>query len=43
MLYEESNWSKATYAYLTVAAMCMMQEDLSEEEREEQAELARWA
>ena len=41
MLYEDSNWSKATYAYLAVASMCMMQEELTEEERDEQAELAK--
>ena len=41
MLYEDSNWSKATYAYLAVASMCMMQDELSEEERQEQAELAK--
>ena len=41
MLYENSNWSKATYAYIAVASMCMMQEELTEEERVEQEELAK--
>ena len=41
MLYHDSNWSKATYAYIAVASMCMMQEELTEEERHEQAELAK--
>ena len=41
MLYEDSNWSKATYAYLAVASMCMMQDELTEEEKQEQAELAK--
>ena len=41
MLYEDSNWSKATYAYLAVASMCMMQEELTEDQRQEQEELAK--
>ena len=41
MLYENSNWSKATYAYIAVASMCMMQEELTEDQRQEQEELAK--
>ena len=41
MLYQHSNWSKATYAYLAVACMCMIQKELTEEERHEKAKLAK--
>ena len=40
-LFSESNWSKAVYAYHVVATSCMMQDELSEEQKSEQIELAK--
>ena len=40
-LFSESNWSKAVYAYHVVAASCMVQDELSEEQKGEQIELAK--
>ena len=40
-LFSESNWSKAVYAYHVVANMCMVQDELTEEQSKEQIELAK--
>lgn len=39
LLLKESRWSKTFYTYLKGAIMCMVQEDLTEEQRREQIEL----
>ena len=41
LLLEESKWSRCMYAYQKAAVMCMVQGELSGEEREEQIELMR--
>ena len=38
-LFKESRWSKTFYAYLKAAQMCMVQDDLSREQRKVQEEL----
>ena len=39
LLFEESKWSKCFYAYLKAAMLCMLQDDLTEKQKEEQLEL----
>ncbi len=41
LLLQDSKWSKCMYAYLKAAAMCMMQGELTEEERQQQIQLMR--
>lgn len=41
MLFEESKWSRCFYAYQRAAMMCMVQANLSVQQREEQIELMR--
>jgi len=38
-LLKESKWSRCMYGYLKAAALCMVQKDLTDEERREQMEL----
>ena len=38
-LYQESRWSKCFYAYQKAAMMCMIQDELTPEQREEQIDL----
>ncbi len=38
-LYQESKWSKCFYAYQKAAMMCMIQNELTPEQREEQIQL----
>jgi len=38
-LFQESRWSKCFYAYQKAAMMCMLQEELTPEQRQEQIEL----
>lgn len=38
-LYQESRWSKCFYAYQKVAMMCMLQKELTPDQRQEQIEL----
>jgi len=41
LLFEESKWSRCFYAYQKAAMMCMVQDELSHDQREEQIELMR--
>ena len=41
LLLEESKWSKCMYAYHKAAVMCMVQGELTEEQRQEQIDLMR--
>ena len=40
-LLEESKWSKCMYAYQLAATTCMMQDQLTDQQKEEQLELMR--
>ena len=46
LLFEESKWSKCFYGYLKAAMLCMVQDDLTEKQKEEQLDLmtnmAKW-
>ena len=39
LLLKESNWSKTFYSYMKAAFMCMVQDELTDEQRKEQIEL----
>jgi hypothetical protein len=39
MLFKESSWSKSTYAYQVAALMCMVKDELTEEQKLEQIEM----
>lgn len=41
LLYDESKWSRCSYAYQTAATLCMMEDagNLSEEKKKQQMEL----
>ena len=41
LLFEESKWSRCFYAYQRSAMMCMVQEELNQDQRQEQIELMR--
>jgi len=41
LLFEESRWSRCFYAYQQAAMMCMVQGELSQDQREDQIELMR--
>ena len=36
LLYQESHWSKCFYAYMQAANMCMVKDELSQEQKKEQ-------